>query len=182
MGLYKEVNEMKAIFTQMENKVDQCSVEKKYFKIQKIQLLINNDRLLEDNISCDVMCTFLCSLNRVDNYATCQSLEIELLNKKESNKSFNELSKHFAKLEEYCISLELSLQHNKEKLICDESWKIHDASLITEINNKSFEINDLKAQLQEKSIVVNELKQLLATLKGKSQVTPGETPDFDYRF
>ncbi|GJW30209.1 hypothetical protein Tco_0047084 [Tanacetum coccineum] len=27
-GLYKEVNEMKAIFKQMENEVDQCSVEK----------------------------------------------------------------------------------------------------------------------------------------------------------
>ncbi|GJU20890.1 hypothetical protein Tco_1154232 [Tanacetum coccineum] len=41
-----------------------------------------------------------------------------------------------------------------------------------EINNKYFEIDDLKAQLQEKSIVVNELKKLLAKLKGKSQVTP----------
>ncbi|GJY08715.1 hypothetical protein Tco_0396244 [Tanacetum coccineum] len=66
-------------------------------------------------------------------------------------------------------------------MICNESWKIHDASLITEINNKSFEINDLKAQLQEKSIVVNELKQLLAKLKGNSQVTLCETPDFDSR-
>nr|GEW29189.1 retrovirus-related Pol polyprotein from transposon TNT 1-94 [Tanacetum cinerariifolium] len=51
MGLYKEVNEMKAIFKQMEDKVDQCSVEKKYFEIEKKQLLINNDQLLEDNIS-----------------------------------------------------------------------------------------------------------------------------------
>ncbi|GKD37800.1 hypothetical protein Tco_1258007, partial [Tanacetum coccineum] len=109
------------------------------------------------------------------------SLEIELLNQQESNKSFNELSKRFAKLEEYCISLELSLQHNKEKMISDESWKIHDASLITEINNKYFEINDLKAQLQDKSIIVNELKQLLAKLKGNSQVTQSETPDFDSR-
>ncbi|GKE43861.1 hypothetical protein Tco_1471145 [Tanacetum coccineum] len=93
MGLYKEVNEMKEIFTQMENEVDQCSVEKKYFKIEKIQLLINNDRLLEDNIPYDVMCTFLSSLHRVDNCASCKSLEIELLNQQESNKSFNELSK-----------------------------------------------------------------------------------------
>ncbi|GKC15706.1 hypothetical protein Tco_1012488 [Tanacetum coccineum] len=128
-GLYKEVNEMKTIFKQMEDEVDQCSVEKKYFEIEKKQLPINNDRLLEDNISCDVMCSFLHSSNRVDN---C----------------------------EHCISLELSLQHNKEKMIYDESWKIHDASLITEINNKYFEINDLKAQLQEKSIVVNEFRKL----------------------
>ncbi|GJV73714.1 retrovirus-related pol polyprotein from transposon TNT 1-94 [Tanacetum coccineum] len=39
--------------------------------------------------------------------------------------------------------------------------------ITTEESRKSFEITDLKAQLQEKSIVVNELKQLLATLKEK---------------
>nr|GEU73540.1 hypothetical protein [Tanacetum cinerariifolium] len=92
-----------------------------YKEIEKKQLLINNDRLLEENISCDVMCTFLRTLHRVDNCESCKSLEIELLNQQESNKSFNELLKRFAKLEEYCISLELSLQHNKEKMICDES-------------------------------------------------------------
>ncbi|GJY71398.1 putative reverse transcriptase domain-containing protein [Tanacetum coccineum] len=182
MGLYKVVNEMKAIFKQMENEIDQCSVEKKYFEIEKKQLLINNDRLFEENILCDVMGIFFCSLHRVDNYESCKSLEIELLNQQESNKSFNELSKCFAKLKEYCISLKLSLQHNKEKMICDESWKIDDASLITEINNKSFEINDLKAQLQDKPIVVNELKQLLAKWKGKIQVTQCETTNLDSKF
>ncbi|GJW99305.1 retrovirus-related pol polyprotein from transposon TNT 1-94 [Tanacetum coccineum] len=55
MGLDKEINEMKAIFKQMKNEVDQCSVQKKYFEIEKKQLLINNDRVLEENISCDVM-------------------------------------------------------------------------------------------------------------------------------
>ncbi|GJV28991.1 hypothetical protein Tco_1385439 [Tanacetum coccineum] len=67
-------------------------------------------------------------------------------------------------------------------MVCNESRKKHDASLITEINNKSFEINDLKAQLQEKSIVVNELKQLLTKFKGKSHVTPCETPNPDSMF
>ncbi|GJT12428.1 retrovirus-related pol polyprotein from transposon TNT 1-94 [Tanacetum coccineum] len=52
---------------------------------------------------------------------------------------------------------------------------------VVEINNKSFEINDQKAQLQQKSIVVNELKQLLAKLKGKSQVSSCETPNLDSR-
>nr|GEX05530.1 hypothetical protein [Tanacetum cinerariifolium] len=60
-------------------------------------------------------------------------------------------------------------------MIFNESWKKHVASLISEINNKSFEVNDLKARLQEKSIVVYELMQLLTKLKGKSQVTQYET-------
>ncbi|GJS75398.1 hypothetical protein Tco_0725279 [Tanacetum coccineum] len=63
-----------------------------------------------------------------------------------------------------------------------EEEKVHDALLITDANNKSFVINDLKAQLQDKSIVVNDLKQLLAKLKGKSQVTPYETTYIDSRF
>ncbi|GJW10569.1 zf-CCHC domain-containing protein [Tanacetum coccineum] len=120
--------------------------------------------------------------NRLDNCASCQSLEIEISNQQESNKSVNELTKRFAKLEEYCIPLELSLQHNKEKMICDESWTIHNTSLTTKINNKYFEIHDLKAQWQENSIILNELKQLVATLKGKSLVTPSETTNLDSRF
>ncbi|GJZ55354.1 hypothetical protein Tco_0610547 [Tanacetum coccineum] len=99
----------------------------------------------------------------------------------ESNKSFSELTKRFAKLEEYCISLELSLQHNKEKTICDDSWKLHDTSLINEINIKSFDINYLKVKLEEKTLVINELKHQLTQLLRKSQVTQCESPNFDSR-
>ncbi|GJU78610.1 hypothetical protein Tco_1275680 [Tanacetum coccineum] len=124
--LHKEIFEMKHIFDGMETKVD------------------------EFDVSSDVSCLF------IDNYAKCESLETDHFNQREKvyNKSSNELSTRFAKLEDYCISLELSLQHNKEKMI---------------------------SQLQEKSIVVDELKQLLAKLKGKSQVTQCETPLNDPR-
>ncbi|GJY00999.1 putative reverse transcriptase domain-containing protein [Tanacetum coccineum] len=47
---------------------------------------------------------------------------------------------------------------------------------------RSLEINNLKAQLQEKSIVVNELKQLVATLNDPSHVTSRDLPDLDSRF
>ncbi|GJT70272.1 hypothetical protein Tco_1029558 [Tanacetum coccineum] len=71
----------------MEDEVDQCSVEKKSFEIEKKKLLINNDRLLEENIASDIMCTYLRSLNEVDNYGKCKSLDIVLLDLQESNKS-----------------------------------------------------------------------------------------------
>ncbi|GKA30026.1 hypothetical protein Tco_0716271 [Tanacetum coccineum] len=67
---------MKDIFKQMDDEVDQCSMEKKCFEIEKKQLLINNDRLLEENISSDIMCTFLHSLNEVDKCEKCKSLDI----------------------------------------------------------------------------------------------------------
>ncbi|GKC43634.1 hypothetical protein Tco_1061356 [Tanacetum coccineum] len=94
-----EVKEMKDIFEQMEDEVDQCSVAKKSFKIKKKQLLINNDRLLEENIASDIMCTYSHSLNEVDNCGKCKSLDIVLLDLQESNKSLSELIKRFAQVE-----------------------------------------------------------------------------------
>ncbi|GJR42436.1 hypothetical protein Tco_1310539 [Tanacetum coccineum] len=67
VGFITEVKEMKDIFKQMEDEVDQCSMAKKSFEIEKKQLLINNDQLLEENITSDIMCTYFCSLNEVDN-------------------------------------------------------------------------------------------------------------------
>ncbi|GJY32594.1 hypothetical protein Tco_0417063 [Tanacetum coccineum] len=54
-GFITEVKEMKDIFEQLEDEVDQCSVANKSFKIEKKQLLINNDQLLEENIASDIM-------------------------------------------------------------------------------------------------------------------------------
>ncbi|GKD56914.1 hypothetical protein Tco_1290301 [Tanacetum coccineum] len=125
------------------------------FKLFKMELYKE-----ENDASSELLSMF------IDKCDKCKSLKTELLNLQETNKSFHKLSKCFSIIEEYCITLEHSLQHNNEQMVCNESWKKHDASLITDINNKSFEGNDLKTQLQEKSIVVNELKQLLAKLKG----------------
>ncbi|GJV58224.1 hypothetical protein Tco_1459229 [Tanacetum coccineum] len=66
-GFIAEVKEMKDIFEQIEYEDEQCFVAKKCFEIEKKQLLINNDQLLEENISCDIMCTYLHSLNEFDN-------------------------------------------------------------------------------------------------------------------
>ncbi|GKC06322.1 hypothetical protein Tco_0997932 [Tanacetum coccineum] len=46
---------MKSLFTQMETEVAKCPVDKKYFKIEKKELSLDNDRLLEDIICQDVM-------------------------------------------------------------------------------------------------------------------------------
>ncbi|GJY29945.1 putative reverse transcriptase domain-containing protein [Tanacetum coccineum] len=54
-GLHIEINEVKTVFNQMEVAVEQCSVNKKYFDIQKKELFLDNDRLLEHIIYQDVM-------------------------------------------------------------------------------------------------------------------------------
>ncbi|GJR99340.1 hypothetical protein Tco_0315849 [Tanacetum coccineum] len=54
-GLHNELNEVKTMFNQMEAAVEQCSVDKKYFDIQKKEVFLDNDRLLDHIICQDVM-------------------------------------------------------------------------------------------------------------------------------
>ncbi|GJW56234.1 retrovirus-related pol polyprotein from transposon TNT 1-94 [Tanacetum coccineum] len=54
-GLYKELKEMKYVFNQLETKVAKCFVDKKYFEIEKKEISLENDRLLEHIICQDVM-------------------------------------------------------------------------------------------------------------------------------
>ncbi|GJS73734.1 hypothetical protein Tco_0706575 [Tanacetum coccineum] len=53
--LYSELNEVKTVFNQMEATVKQCFINKKYFDIQKKELSLDNDRLLDLIICQDVM-------------------------------------------------------------------------------------------------------------------------------
>nr|GEV61721.1 hypothetical protein [Tanacetum cinerariifolium] len=50
-GLHNELNEVKSVFNQIEVAVKQCSIDKKYFDIQKKEVSLDNDRLL-DHIIC----------------------------------------------------------------------------------------------------------------------------------
>ncbi|GKB07534.1 hypothetical protein Tco_0835818 [Tanacetum coccineum] len=170
---------MKDIFEQIEDEVEQCSVAKKCFKIEKKQLSIKNERLLEENIASDIKGTYLSSLNEVDNCEKCKSLDIVLLDLQESNKSLFELRKRFAKLKEYNISLDIVFQNHKENMICNDSQTKNKQFLVNTINNQSFEVNDLKVQLQDKIHVINELKNQLAQLHGKGPVTQCESPNLD---
>ncbi|GJT70461.1 hypothetical protein Tco_1029747 [Tanacetum coccineum] len=132
---HKEVFEMKEIFKGIKTNVNTYFGEKKYFEIEKKPLLVENDRLLEESMSCDIICTILRSFKEFDTFSqlscmfidkcvNCESLETELFNQKENveNKSFNELSKRFANLRNILF-------------------------LFNDLQNKSFK---LRAQLQAK--------------------------------
>ncbi|GJY53621.1 hypothetical protein Tco_0445285 [Tanacetum coccineum] len=54
-GLHSELNEVKMVFNQMEAIVKQCFVDKKLFDIQKKELSLDNDQLLDHIICQDVM-------------------------------------------------------------------------------------------------------------------------------
>ncbi|GKE73865.1 hypothetical protein Tco_1535906 [Tanacetum coccineum] len=54
-GLFNELNEVKMMFNQIEDAIDQCSVDKKLFEIEKKELKLENECLLEHIICQDVM-------------------------------------------------------------------------------------------------------------------------------
>ncbi|GJR13243.1 hypothetical protein Tco_0795895 [Tanacetum coccineum] len=85
-GLHNELNEVKTVFNLMEAAVEQCSVDKKYFNIQKKEVSLDNDRLLDHIICQDVMNivihadSVLAKVLPTDNkYLVNDNLEIERL-------------------------------------------------------------------------------------------------------
>nr|GFA52845.1 integrase, catalytic region, zinc finger, CCHC-type, peptidase aspartic, catalytic [Tanacetum cinerariifolium] len=77
------------------------------------------------------------------------------------------MSKSFESVQKHAINLELELQQCKEKVKNDMSFKVNKSKDFCKEREQYFEIQDLKAQLQDKGIVIRELKKLIEKLKGK---------------
>nr|GEX68687.1 hypothetical protein [Tanacetum cinerariifolium] len=97
----------------------------------------------------------------------CEGLETELSKSKMMSKSFESVRKH-------AINLELELQQCKEKIKNDMLFKVIQTKDFCKERGQYFEIQDLKAQLQDKGNVISELKKLIEKLKGKSVDTKFE--------
>ncbi|GJY06677.1 hypothetical protein Tco_0373731 [Tanacetum coccineum] len=87
----------------------------------------------------------------------CLKLETELLNKKDFNEkeTYDKLFRSYTTLEKHCISLEVDTQLNQEIFQRDNSVSNQSAPNF----NQYFELNELKAQSQEKDTVIRKLKE-----------------------
>nr|GEY74918.1 Gag-Pol polyprotein [Tanacetum cinerariifolium] len=103
----------------------------------------------------NLQCDYLESLEKYE------GLETELSKSKMISKSFESVQKH-------AINLELELQQCQEKIKNDKSFKVNQTKDFCKEREQYFEIQDLKAQLQDKGIVISELKKLIKKQKGKS--------------
>ncbi|GJV83288.1 hypothetical protein Tco_1523186 [Tanacetum coccineum] len=88
----------------------------------------------------------------------CLNLDAEL---SKSNQAYNDLLKNYTQLEKHCISLEVSMQLKQEVFQNDESCVSQNAVEILEY----FEINDLKARLQDKDTTICKLKDTIKSLR-----------------
>ncbi|GJS79742.1 retrovirus-related pol polyprotein from transposon TNT 1-94 [Tanacetum coccineum] len=146
------------------------SEQKEYYYADHINAILGVYTTLDEHS--DLACNYIETLEK------CERLENELSKRTENvnNKSFNELSKRFSKLEQHLINLELALQQSQEQIKHDTVWKQKESSSFRELNEIFFEIQDLKAQLQDKNIAISELKKLIEKMKGKSMETKFEKP------
>nr|GFA86726.1 retrovirus-related Pol polyprotein from transposon TNT 1-94 [Tanacetum cinerariifolium] len=133
-------------FNSLESEVDSLTSQ---LETQKTQFVNEIDRLSREYYYADHMNAILGVYTELDEVTNLQCDYLELLQKcecleTELSKS-KTMSKSFESVQKHAINLEVELQQCKEK--------------------------DLKAQLQEKSIAISELKKLIEKLKGKSMDT-----------
>nr|GEW25134.1 retrovirus-related Pol polyprotein from transposon TNT 1-94 [Tanacetum cinerariifolium] len=162
----------KTVFDQMDAAVQQPLVDKQCLENAKKDLFLENDRLLHQIMSHDVLLTVMNSMSLIDKSMNverkrnescdkCFNLEAELL---KSQNAHNDLLKRCSQLEKYCISLESSIQLNQEIFQKDESCDNQNALEILEY----FEKNDLKAQLQDKDTTICKLKDIIKSIVAKT--------------
>ncbi|GKD00117.1 hypothetical protein Tco_1170391, partial [Tanacetum coccineum] len=175
--LLNEVTEVQTVFNQMEAAVQQYHVDKQCFEIQKKQFLIENDRLLDQIISQDIVNIVVNSsvdvntsvkvnssvvmndsVNYVEMCNKCLELKAELIKQHNmvEKDEYNRLSKRFSELEQHCISLEIAMQLNKE-IFQKNNTSVNQ----TEPSfDQLFELNNLKAELQAKDTTMVKGKTL----------------------
>ncbi|GJT43623.1 hypothetical protein Tco_0952338 [Tanacetum coccineum] len=159
----------------MEAAIDQFSIDKNAFEIQIKQLSIDNDQLLKQIMSQEIVHIAVNSVDILDVKKSCVNacnkcleLEIELLKKKDliEKDVYDKLLKSYSTLEKHCISLELTTQHNQEVFQKDNFRENQNAPTF----NQLFALNELKAQSQEKNTVIRKLKDRIKLLSGKDNV------------
>ncbi|GJV66684.1 hypothetical protein Tco_1482193 [Tanacetum coccineum] len=130
------------------------------------QVLNENERLLEQVINKDIVNVIMNSSvdNTSVNVHECEKflkLETELLNK--SDFIEKEIYDTLFKIEKHCIYLEVNNQLNHEIFQRDNSVSNQSAPSF----DQYFELNELKAQSQEKDTVIIKLKERIKSLSGK---------------
>ncbi|GKB20711.1 hypothetical protein Tco_0854634 [Tanacetum coccineum] len=123
---------------------------KKYYRHFIVNIVVNSS---VDNASVNV-----------HECQKCLKLETKLLNKKDfiDKETYDKLFRSFTTLEKHCISLEVDTQLNQEIFQRDNSVSNQSAPNF----DQYFELNELKAQSQEKDTVIKKLKERIKSLSG----------------
>ncbi|GJX20721.1 hypothetical protein Tco_0223398 [Tanacetum coccineum] len=113
------ITEVQNVFYQMEQAVEQHRIESKTFEVKMNQVLNENERLLEQVMSKDIV-NLLVNPSVENDYVNvhecqkCLKLETELQTDFVKRETYDKLFKSFTILEKHCISLEVDTQLKQE--------------------------------------------------------------------
>nr|GFA20568.1 hypothetical protein [Tanacetum cinerariifolium] len=164
--LIDEVSEVQKTFKQMEMAVEQNCKAKSEFQSKMETVLKENDLLLKHALGVDIVnivvnnCMNVNCLT-VDACEQCVTTESELETDFIKKENYEMLLKQYNTLEKHCISLELNNQLNTELFQRDNVSPSKSAPNFADL----FEINKLKAQIQEKDTVILKLKEKIKSLR-----------------
>ncbi|GKC34176.1 hypothetical protein Tco_1046560 [Tanacetum coccineum] len=144
-----EVKVMEEIFDQMNDEVDQNTIDKQCAEIVKKNLLIENENLIANCLSNQL----LYDLER------SRYLDLEA----EMSRVHNE-SKHISKLEREYLNLQLKNQHLQENFDNNKSQTSQKAPDF----NSFFKIKNLEHHIQEKDNMIRDLKVLVSNVNDRS--------------
>nr|GEX09668.1 ribonuclease H-like domain-containing protein [Tanacetum cinerariifolium] len=165
--------------TLLDKRMDESILSQ--LETHKIQFLNEIDRLSREYYYVDHMNAILGVYTELDEVTNLQCDYLELLEKYECletelSKS-KMMSKSFESVQKHAINLELELQQCKQKIKNDNLFKVNQKKDFCKEREQYFEIQDLKAQLQDKGdhdmCVLNSVaKPLKKTVASESNQKP----------
>nr|GEX00743.1 retrovirus-related Pol polyprotein from transposon TNT 1-94 [Tanacetum cinerariifolium] len=153
--------------------VEQHCVELTKFQDKMKNVLKDNERLLEQAISVDIVNIVMhdhmnSAYKTVNVCERCVPVETELQTEFIKKECYDTLFKKYNTLEKHCVSLEVDYQLKKEIFQRNNSFSQQSASTFDQL----FEINDWKAQSKEKETVIVKLKERLKSLSDVAPLAP----------
>nr|GEX26797.1 integrase, catalytic region, zinc finger, CCHC-type, peptidase aspartic, catalytic [Tanacetum cinerariifolium] len=156
------LTEVQNVFNQMEHAVEQHCVEKKKFQDKMKDVLKENELLLEQAISTDIVnivvnanVNYVCKT--VNECERCITIETELQRDFIKRECYDKLFKKYTTLEKHYIFLEVDTQLKQEIFQRNNSFLQQSAP--------TFDQFELKAQSQEKDTIIIKLKGRIKVTK-----------------
>ncbi|GJS25894.1 retrovirus-related pol polyprotein from transposon TNT 1-94 [Tanacetum coccineum] len=178
-GLYKELKEMKAVFNQIETEVAKCSVDKKYFEIEKKEISLDNDRLLEHIICQDVMNIVMHADFIPDNVLPANNKFHICVNSLATLTNYAQIEQDY--IDEYSENLMLKAELAKKEHMVEKDFFDEVILRCSRLENRAilefFKINEWQAKLDTKDVLIANLRKHIKSLKGKNVVEKVATPN-----
>nr|GEZ25599.1 hypothetical protein [Tanacetum cinerariifolium] len=162
-----ELSEIQNFFHQIEQAVEQHRVESKGFQVKMNKVLNENERLLKQVISKDIVNIVVTSTvnnayEPMHECEKCVKLETELQKDFIKRESYDKLFKKYTTLKKHCIYLEVDTQLEQEIFQRNNSFSQQSVPSFDQL----FKTNELNAQSQEKDMVIMKLKERIKSLSG----------------